>query len=372
MIAIRKVWEDAPDANPLLRAVLICLAKLYEGLVRLRVVLYQKGIFRSRQLSCPVISVGNLTAGGTGKTPMTLYLARYLKKNGKKVALVSRGYKGGFEARGGVVSDGHHLLTDVHEAGDEPFMMAQALPDVPIVVGADRHKAGRRAVRDFSPDVIILDDAFQHLKLARDIDLVLVDSSRPFGNGYLLPAGELREPLRALQRADAVIITRADLENKPDKMKPAWKMLAVKTEGHVFTTRHVPKIKRIVSGKSPRSLKNGAGNQGPEMLAGQRVFAFSGVAKNDYFLYMLARLKCRIVGSQEFSDHHAYSPENLQAICQQAQELEADFLVTTEKDLVKIETFTNWPVDLVVMDVDLVFESDEEGFRLLLQRKLRI
>jgi len=101
MIAIRKVWEDAPDANPLLRAVLICLAKLYEGLVRLRVVLYQKGIFRSRQLSCPVISVGNLTAGGTGKTPMTLYLARYLKKNGKKVALVSRGYKGGFEARGG-------------------------------------------------------------------------------------------------------------------------------------------------------------------------------------------------------------------------------------------------------------------------------
>ena len=372
MPAIRRVWNEDTRANPVLKAALIVISKCYEALMRLRADLYHKGFRASKQLSCKVVSVGNITAGGTGKTPMTLYLARSLAESGLRPAIVSRGYKGALEAKGGVVSDGRKVLAGAADAGDEPFMMAKALPNVPVIVGADRYRAGRQAVSDFSPDVILLDDAFQHLKLKRDINLVLVDCSRPFGNGHVFPAGELREPLQALRRADAVILTRTDFENPSGKVKSADERLIGRIQCPVFRTRHVPEVRRIIRGGRSDTSNNTTGCNDEDIIRGQRIFAFSGVAKNDYFLYMLAGLKGRVVGNQAFPDHHKYLPADLQTVCRRAKELKVDFLVTTEKDLVKISTDVNWPVALIVMDIKISFGSDQKRFQSFLKQKLKL
>ena len=359
MTAIRKIWDGDADADPILRAVLILLSKLYEMLVRTRAALYHRGFLNSRKLDCSVISVGNISSGGTGKTPMVMYLARHFTDKGFKVAVVSRGYRGRLEAGGGIVSDGRNILVDVGDSGDEPYLMATALAGVPVIVGANRYRAGRQAVRTFSPDVILLDDAFQHLKLKRDLDLVLVDSRRPLGNGYTLPAGELREPLPALKRGDAVIFTHDGTAKGPEKEKSSPAGLAEHFKGPVFTARHIPVIRRTVSGCR--------GGRGESSLEDKRVFAFSGVAKNDEFLYTLSGFKCEIAGNLGFPDHHYYTGTDLEAICRRAEALEVDLIVTTEKDFVKIKRDTRWPVDLVVLGLDVSFGRDKERFHAFLE-----
>jgi tetraacyldisaccharide 4'-kinase len=361
MIAIRRVWDSAADANPVLRVVLILLSKLYEAGMRIRAVLYLKGVFTSRKLPCLVISVGNITSGGTGKTPMIMYLARYLTARDLKVAVVSRGYRSRLETGGGIVSDGQNVLVGVDDSGDEPYLLAAALTGVPVIVGADRYRAGRQAVRAFSPDVILLDDAFQHLKLKRDLDLVLLDSRRPLGNGFSLPAGELREPLRALGRGDAVIFTRCDTADGALQAKKSCTRLAEHFGGPVFNTRHVPVIRKVVPGCGKASAESS--------MAGRRVFAFSGVAKNDEFLYTLSEFKCELAGSLGFPDHHRYSDGDLARICRRAEKLDADFIVTTEKDYVKIKNAAGWPADLVVMGIDISFGDDKERFHAFLEKK---
>ena len=192
-------------------------SKIYGGGVKLRQKLYQKGLVKSKRLPCMVISVGNLSVGGTGKTPMTIYLANLIQDFGNKAVVISRGYKGRAEKAGGIVSDGKVLLMGPETAGDEPYMMAVKLKNVPVIVGKNRFEAGMLAVRTFKPEVLVLDDAFQHLKLERDLDLVLLDCQRPFGNGHMLPRGIMREPVSALSRADALILTRSDVV--PDAKK---------------------------------------------------------------------------------------------------------------------------------------------------------
>ncbi|MFN2165764.1 MAG: tetraacyldisaccharide 4'-kinase, partial [Anaerolineae bacterium] len=174
-----------------LAQVLKVLSLGYGALVRLRSAAYA-GSRRRRRLPVPVISVGNLTVGGTGKTPMIARLAASLLAAGRRPAIVSRGYRGGLEKTGGIVSDGHRLLQDAAAAGDEPFMLAMQLPGVPVAVGRDRYEIGRRVIRALSADVILLDDGFQHLRLARDVDILLMDARRPLGNGHVLPRGPLR------------------------------------------------------------------------------------------------------------------------------------------------------------------------------------
>ena len=183
----------------------------YGGIVRLRETLYKKGLLQSKRLPCPVISIGNITVGGSGKTPMTIYVAELIKHLGYGVAIISRGYKGQAEKIGGVVCDGRRICMGPDTAGDEPFMVAQRLKTVPVIVGQNRFKAGRLAIREFKPDVLLLDDAFQHLKLHRDLDIVLLDSKAPLGNTYLFPRGTLRESASALSRGDAVVLTRSDI-----------------------------------------------------------------------------------------------------------------------------------------------------------------
>ncbi|WP_054690049.1 tetraacyldisaccharide 4'-kinase [Desulfosarcina cetonica] len=195
--------NDWPSALLSLETLLSVLSTIYGGITALRASGYAKGWLKSRRLPCKVVSIGNLVAGGTGKTPMTIYVAQLLHEMGWRVVVLSRGYRGRMETMGGVVSDGHRLLATVEDAGDEPYLMARCLKGVPVLVGRQRYQAGLLAIRAFGAEVIVLDDAFQHLKLKRDLNLVLLDHHQPFGNGHLLPRGLLREPLSSLRRAHA-------------------------------------------------------------------------------------------------------------------------------------------------------------------------
>ena len=360
--AMRKVWESDAGASPALQVVLIPLAKLYAAWMCIRASLYRSGLGRTQKLPCRVISVGNLSVGGTGKTPMVMYLARYLVAQGLKVVVISRGYKGRLEKRGGIVTDGQKVLVGVADSGDEPQILAIQLEGVPVIVGSNRYRAGRRAVSAYAPDVILLDDAFQHLKLQRDLDLVLMDCSRPFGNGHTLPAGELREPPRALSRSDAVLLTRCHDAARSAAAKASDSAVNRYTHGPVFKTRHRPVIRKIIPAGD-------AGNA-EKPLAGCRVFAFSGVAKNVEFLYTLSGCDYEVVGSLGFPDHYFYSDADLAGICRQAESLAVDCIVTTEKDYVKIKSSARWPADLVVLGIDISFGDDEERFHAFIEKRI--
>jgi len=359
---LNRVWVDDAGAYPLLRLVLVPLAVLYTAWMRIRTVLYDKGLCLGKKLPCRVISVGNLSVGGTGKTPMVLYLAKLLTEKGLKVVIISRGYRGRLEAAGGIVSDGRKVLVGVHDSGDEPQIMARLLQGVPVIVGGNRYRAGQRALEAFSPDVILLDDAFQHLRLKRDLDLVLLDCSRPFGNGYTLPAGDLREPPRALGRGHAAIMTRCQSDQAI--VKNTCREVAGYIGGPVFESRHVPVIRNIIP----------AEGSGPseDPLSGRRAFAFSGVAKNDEFLYTLSGFNCEVVRSQQFSDHHFYTDNDLESIRRKAESLNVDCIVTTEKDYVKVGPTVPWPADLVILGIDISFGDDTNRFQDFLANRIQI
>lgn len=350
-------------------SVLFLLSHLYGRAVRLRESFYKRGILKSEKLPCKVISVGNLTAGGTGKTPMTIYTAERIARFGYKVAVVSRGYRGRAEKTGGIVSDGQRLLMGPDSAGDEPFMMAETLKRIPVIVGQNRFEAGMVAVRHFKPDVIVLDDAFQHLKLMRDINLVLLDSRRPFGNTHLLPRGPLREPLSALSRGDAFILTRSD-PAAPETSSPSCASLP----GPVFQSFHIPYICKVIKGEAsgsrifsnkPDTVPYDAG-----VLKGQKVFAFSGIAGNRDFRCTVENMGCEIAGFYEFSDHYQYSDEDIHAISDSAKKVNADILTTTEKDYARIAHQTVWPADLVVMGIRTSFGDGEDAFTRFIKKRL--
>ena len=209
---IEVMHGDRQTGNKGLQFVLRAISIFYAAGVALRAAVYRCRLRPIRKLPCFVISVGNITLGGTGKSPMVVYLAEMLRGMGYEVAVISRGYMGSAEKSGGMISDGRRLLMGPDAAGDEPYMMARALLDegVPVLVGQDRIRSGMLAVGHFRPHVILMDDGFQHCRLYRDLDIVLLDSQRPLGNGFLFPRGSLREPVSALKRADMLMMTRSD------------------------------------------------------------------------------------------------------------------------------------------------------------------
>lgn len=355
---------------------LFVLSKLYGLGVRFRNARLDRGASAVRRLPVPVISVGNLTAGGAGKTPMVLYLAGELRRLGLRPAVVCRGYRGGAERVGGVVGDGERIQLDAAQAGDEPRLLAERLPGVPVVVGADRFSAGMRVISQFSPGLILLDDGFQHRRLARDLDLVLLDARRPLGNGHLLPRGPLREPVPALKRADALILTRSDRGVSPLPKTPGTKGIPV------FRTVHSPVLRNILlAGDSvdcgfPQGRFEGSQGAGSELGGGAVLeggggaFVFSGLADNADVLRTVAALGARPVGAMGFPDHHAFSEKDRKAIFQAARECGANLLVTTEKDAVRFPAETTFPLDLAVVGVDIDFGADENRFLDFLTRRL--
>lgn len=361
--------SDSPFLS--LRSFLSMVSSVYGGGVKLRQHVYNKGILQPKRLPCMVISVGNLTLGGTGKTPMTVLVAKHLRRLAYQVVVISRGYKGRAEKTGGIVSDGRSVFMRPEIAGDEPYLMAAKLKNIPVVVGRDRFKAGMLAVRKFNPDVVVLDDAFQHLKLVRDIDLVLLDYRRPFGNMHLLPRGILREPISALMRGDAFILTRSDAAGDSETAIALNKLKHYLRGKPIFKAFHIPSIQMVVQGAAVNTGRKSeaASVLGTEFLQGRRVFAFSGLAGNHDFHRTVAGLKCVVAGSLEFSDHHPYADVDLEHIVRSAMAAKADCLVTTEKDYVRIAHRITWPMDLVVLGLDSAFGDDSEAFNAFIQNR---
>ena len=354
-------------------SLLFVLSLIYGGAVKTREAFYNRGVLRSKKLPCIVISIGNITVGGTGKTPMTIHVAELVKRMGYKVVVISRGYKGLAEKTGGIVSDGKTIFMEADKAGDEPFMIANRLKNIPVVVGKNRFKAGMTALDSFNPDVIVLDDAYQHPRLKREIDLVLLDSICPFGNHRLLPRGTLREPLSALMRSDAFILTRSDVAKEPESTYNSVKLKSYARDKPIFKAIHVPYIYEVFKGGaiSSQGSSGDSCTQGFEFLRGRPVFIFSGIARNMDFYNTVKGFKCKVTGFSEFADHHKYTNKDLNMILQSAKKSDTDFIITTEKDYARIANRIAWPIDLVVVSIKISFENYDNEFNLFIKNRLK-
>jgi tetraacyldisaccharide 4'-kinase len=358
--------NDRPNGGSALAHFLFLSSKCYGLAARLKNVGINKKWLSSYRLPCPVISIGNLTSGGTGKTPLTLYIARLISKWGYRVAIVSRGYKGSLEKTGGVVSDGKKILMASREAGDEPFMMAKEVRNIPVIVGKNRFESARKAIAAFSSNVIILDDGFQHRKLNRQIDLLLVDHGRGFGNHHLLPRGPLREPLSAIKRAHAIIETRAELgsSTSPDVRQAVTQH---QTDCPVFQCEFKPHIAQVIAATTSEGEKTLISLKA---LPGMRVFGFSGLANNSNFQQTLKGLGCRIAGFQEFPDHFWYNETDVRSLQKAAIDLNAEIIVTTQKDFIRIHEGIKWPLKVAVFSIEPHFGSHTKAFHHFIKERL--
>jgi len=339
-----------PFSSPFERTLCAC-SRVYELAMRLRLCLYHKGIVRQRRLPCKVVSIGNLTVGGTGKTPMVHYVANLLKGIGLEVAVISRGYGGHAQRSGGVVSNGKTTLMGPEASGDEPQLLAAKLNDIPLLVGKDRCRAARQAIREFRASVLVLDDGFQHLRVKRDLDLLLLDSTRPFGNGYCIPRGTLREPVEEMKRATAIVLTRWTGISSSTRERS---IIGACAKGRpVFKCMHVPEA--LYPAGKEESLDFAS-------LKGRRLFAFSGLARNESFQETIGKLQGHLVGFSEFPDHHRYSNRDLRSIWKRARHLKVDNIITTEKDFVKICTGIPATPPLLVLAISISFGDDGERF----------
>ncbi len=343
---------------------LVGISYLYGMGVRFRLWLYQKGMLKQKTLPCFVISIGNIVVGGAGKTPMAIYVANVLKGMGKQPVVISRGYKGKYKTDAVIVSDGDRIFSNAEISGDEPVMMAQRRA-FPVVVGKERFKAGIKAIEAFTPDVIILDDGFQHLKLKRDLDLLLLDYVNPLGNKRFLPAGRLREtPQISAQRADALIFTRS-----PDKDETAYavnEVLGYFSDCPWFKTFHTPFVlKQVVHDEN---LKQGITDIAG--LKGKKALLFSGLAKNRSFNHAMKESGVNVMDHLEFKDHYRYKNADILMINTSAKTVGADVILTTEKDWAKLGPGIKWALDLIVIGIQIEFE-DPQQFECLLNSRLK-
>lgn len=364
--------DVAHDRRPgplaaLLAGFLRVLSVVFGWLVSLRLWLYRERLLQDTPLGCKVVVVGNLTVGGTGKTPVVMRMARVLSERGRRVAILSRGYKGrsdslprrfwrwltqGHRPDPLVVSDGKTVLAGPEEAGDEPYMMAHNLLDagVVVVVDRDRVEGGRFALRRFGVDTILLDDGLQYLPLRGTVNLLLVDRHNPFGNRRLLPRGILREPVRNLSRGTFIFVTKCD-----DGVPPE---LAAEIR------RHNPRAEIIGCAHRPRELVevDGPGRHPLSLLRGRRVMAFSGIATPERFESALRDLGANLVANRRFLDHHAFADEDLDEILERALRARAEFIVTTEKDAVRLQSGFRPPIPLLYVRLDIEILGDPAGF----------
>ena len=339
---------------------------IFAFVVALRRFLYKSGLKRRHPIGIQVISVGNVTAGGTGKTPVTELLARTLAAEGRKVAILSRGYRRKEAPLWRrvftqaivpplVVSDGRRVLLDSATSGDEPYMLASNLPGVAVLVDRDRVKAARYAVKRLGCDTVILDDGFQYQKLKHTMDIVLVDATNPFGNGNMLPRGILREPARRLKLADVIFLTkcRGDVS-------------AVEAEVRKYNTR----AKIIKCDHVPVSLKDVWSREEFDLgwLRGKTLCTLSGIASPKGFENSLRRLGSKVVWCERYADHHRYDPSEILYALNRSADMGADALVTTEKDAVRFPRFETSPVKCLYMRIAIEILEGADNFKRLVDR----
>jgi tetraacyldisaccharide 4'-kinase len=335
---------------------LVPFSFIFYAIVWLRLFLYQNGFFyKPTRLDSLVIVVGNLTMGGTGKTPVVECIAKELQSKGKKVAVLSRGYKSKDEDSANhhsntkVVSDGSQVLLDSDEAGDEPFMLAHNLPGVVILTDKDRVRAGRFALKEFSVDVLILDDGFQYLPLKADMNLLLVDQLNPFGNRRLLPRGILREPVKHLSRASYIMVTKSEVEPQLELLETIRKY---NQRAEIIRCAHKPKVFRGINSEQQEKLN---------FLFEKRTGVFSGIASPRGFEQLILRMSAELRYKKRFLDHHRYETDELDRLFQQAKNSGVEVMITTEKDAVRIpkEFKPVLPLYYLRMEIEIVEGIDD-------------
>lgn len=349
-------------------SLLSILSWIYRFLVFLRLKLYSLGIFKTRSFGCLSISVGNISVGGTGKTPVVEMLAAAFNKNGRKVAILSRGYKkkeapllkrlypSNIKQKFRVVSDGEGVLLDVLESGDEPYMLAKNVPGSVVLVGKDRVLTADYAVSRYGADTLILDDGFQYLSFGRKLDVVLIDITNPFGNGHLLPRGTLREPKSSLKRADVFFLTKVSAnptdKEKKDIEEVRAQITSVKPNADIIECTHQPKYLKAI----------GTGEQLPlDSLKGKKICVFSGIARPESFKKALVDLGADIVNSTIFADHHRYTADEISKIMQNAAG-KVDMVITTEKDAVRVPKDGIGDIPCYYLRVEVAILKGEDVF----------
>jgi tetraacyldisaccharide 4'-kinase len=306
-----------------------------------------------------VVSIGNLTVGGTGKTPATSMLATWALGEGYRVAVLSRGYGGRSGKNVLEVSDGHAIKAGPAEAGDEPYLLAKNLHGIPVVISKKRYDAGLMAHEKYDTNFYILDDGFQHLSLRRNLDLVLMDASRPLGNGHLLPLGPLREPVDHLRRADAFVFTR--FQSESSDTGPMASLVKKFPDKPVFQSGHMPD--KLV-------FPNTNGIYAPEFLKGKRVAAFAGIARPDVFRDTLVRLGAELVSFGRYGDHHTFTAAEVRELILKKESHKADLLLTTEKDWVRMENLTGEYSDLAYLTVKFSLLGGESRFFKMIEERV--
>jgi tetraacyldisaccharide 4'-kinase len=346
------------------RAVLWLPARLYELAVRLRVAAYETDYLKQKRLNATVISVGNLTLGGTGKTPMVDYIARYLRDEDHSVAILTRGYartSSGMRVLNVPANDrGSATENSYRELGDEPSMLARSLPDVPIIVDKNRYEGGRWAEAELGAEVLVLDDAYQHLPLARDLNILLIDATDPFGGFEMPPFGRLREPLYGLRRADVVIITRADRPFDQGQTLGVIKHYCGDSVSVMYSYSGITELRHLATGEV-YAVKN---------FAGWNTAVACGIANPTAFSEDILQAGMNIVSENFFMDHHPFSQEDLDRVSGAARESGADAIVTTEKDAVRLEGLTHGDVPIYSANVEIQ-SDDEVRLKSLLLRTVR-
>ena len=327
---------------------LYLLSLPYGGAVQARSLFYSLGLLKTRTLPCPVISIGNITVGGTGKTPLVMALAKGLMEKGISVAILSRGYKGK-RVSGPVVSDGKTIFLSPVESGDEPFLMAKACQGIPVLVGKDRFMNGRIALQQFGVKGLLLDDGYQHLSLFRNINILLIDANIGFGDHRLLPRGILREPLSHLRRTDLFLLTK--VENVQTIQSLERRIREIHPSSPVFHSHFEPVS--LVSAND--------GQEKLDSIKGAKILALSGVANPVYFSSMLRECGAEIVGEAIFPDHHFYTPEDLSSIEEKGKR--ADCIVTTEKDMVKLKQLDIHRLPIRALRIGVKIREEEEFYQ---------
>jgi tetraacyldisaccharide 4'-kinase len=313
------------------------LSFVYGLVVRSLVLFYQ---LKPAKLGCKVISVGNITLGGTGKTVLVEAIARYLKQKGYKVAILSRGYK--------------RAQSEYQKMGDEPLMLEQNLKDVPVLVDADRIRAAKRAMRDYKVDTVILDDGFQQWRIKKDFDIVTIDAASGFSNRHMLPRGILREPLSSLKRADVFVLTNTDLN--PDTRKIKDYLVRLNPSALTLESIHSPSgFYRIDKKEEVLDIK---------LLKGRSVALLCAIGNPQSFQNTIAQCGINISLSFRFPDHHHYSRQELENITQETKKKNIQTLITTEKDAVKLADLEIHPLglDILVLHIEIKIKNNEQEF----------
>lgn len=325
---------------------------LYGAVTNTRRSLFEKGVFASFDLGVKTISVGNITVGGTGKTPLVAFIAQVLSEKGEKVCILTRGYGRDNPKQRVLVSDGEKILADAKDSGDEPFELANKLLGKAIIIAdARRAEAGKWAREEFGVTTFILDDGFQHLRIKRSLDIVLLDATNPFGNGKLLPVGILREPIESLKRVDAIIITRANLVANISEITE--KILRINSNCQIFVSKNqfgrLINLKEFLLPAQTNTISN---------IKNLNSLAFCGLGNPDNFFIQLRQEKFNLAHCRTFPDHHIYRQNEIQKLERDAIKKGAEVLLTTAKDAVKL---THLKFNLPCFVVENGFTFDDES-----------